>query len=488
MKNITKRFPGVLAVDDVGLELQKGEVLALVGENGAGKSTLVKILSGVYEADNGEIIYGGKKLGRYTPRQAIAQGISIMYQELNYMDELSIAENIFVGNLPVRKGGLIDYSKLNREATEYMDIIGLDYAPSVKVNQLNVGEKQMVEIAKVLSKDTKVLIMDEPTAVLNDEEISKLFSIIKRLSADGISIIYISHRLDEIFEISDNVMVMRDGKLIKTLKTSETDKDEIVKLMVGREIKDMYPMNRREQGDVIMEVKGLSTLPEQNVSFDLHHGEILGLFGLMGSGRTRIIEAIFGKEKCVYEYIKVDGQPVQVYTPRHAINAGMGYVPSERKLQGLILIHNVRVNITIAVLKLFMKLRIFINHKKEAQTAEQWVDRMNIRTPSISTIMESLSGGNQQKVVLAKWMLTNPKVMLMNEPTRGIDVGAKVEVYKLMEEFCDAGMGILLISSELPEIMAIADRVITIHNGNITGEFSRDEFSQEQLLKAAFGE
>lgn len=488
MKNITKRYPGVLALDSVDLLVNKGEVLALVGENGAGKSTLMKILSGAEKADSGEIYLKGRKIEHYVPKQAIDMGISIMYQELNYLDEVSVAENIFMGNLPRKKNGLIDYPRLKTEAQKYMAIVGLDCNPDTEAKYLSVAQKILLEIAKAISKELQVLVMDEPTAALNDEESQILFGIIKKLAADGKSIIYISHRLDEVFQISDRVMIMRDGKWVKTLDSHKTDKQEIVSLMVGREIRDMYPMNKSQIGEVVLEVENLSTKPDQQISFQVRKGEILGMFGLMGAGRTKIVEALFGKEKMLSGTVKVNGKPIRINSTRAAIKAGLAYVPSERKLDGLILIHSVKENITVAAIELFKRLFIFINHKKERDSARQWVDRLSIKTPSINTDAESLSGGNQQKVVLAKWMLTDPKILIMNEPTRGIDVGAKVEVYKLMEEFCERGLGIIMISSELPEIIAIADRILTVHEGRITAEFENSKFSQEDLLMAALGE
>jgi ABC-type sugar transport system ATPase subunit len=487
MKEISKQFPGVLALDKVNLDLKKGEVLALVGENGAGKSTLMKILAGVFGQDSGEILLKGKKVTGYNPRQAIDMGISIMYQELNYYNDISIAENIFAGQLPLKKGlKLIDYKKLKAEAEKYMREVGLQKDPFLYARYLSVAEKQLVEIAKAISKNIEVLVMDEPTASLNDEEIRTLFSIVKKLAGEGKSIIYISHRLDEIFEISQRVMVMRDGQNVGLVNTADSTKNEIVRMMVGRELKDMYPMADRTRGETVLEVENLSSGISQNVSFHVKSGEIVGLFGLMGSGRTAIVEGIFGKTKMTSGSVRVAGKKANINTPNDAIKLGLGYVPSERKIEGLMMIHTVKENITISSLKRFGKW--LIHRGKEKASVRDWIDKVGIKTPSPDTVISSLSGGNQQKVVLAKWMLTDPKVLFMNEPTRGIDVGAKVEVYKLMEGLCDKGLGIVMISSELPEIMAIADRILTVHNGTITGEFDKELYSQEQLLIAALGE
>jgi len=487
MKEITKQFPGVLALDKVTLNLKKGEVMALVGENGAGKSTLMKILAGVFSQDSGEILLKGKKISGYNPKQAIDMGISIMYQELNYYNDISIAENIFAGQLPLKKGiKFIDYKKLKADAEKYMHEVGLEKDPLLDARYLSVAEKQLVEIAKAISKNIEVLVMDEPTASLNDEEIKTLFSIVKKLSSEGKSIIYISHRLEEIFEVSQRVMVMRDGQNVGLVNTAETSKNEIVRMMVGRELKDMYPMAERTRGEAVLEVENISSGRAKNVSFNVQSGEIVGLFGLMGSGRAAIVEGIFGKTKLTSGSVKVAGKKAHIKTPSDAIRIGLGYVPSERKNEGLMLIHTVKENITIASIKKFG--RWFINHKKERLSVRDWIDKVGIKTPSPDTVIGSLSGGNQQKVVLAKWMLTDPKVLFMNEPTRGIDVGAKVEVYKLMEGLCEKGLGIVMISSELPEIMAIADRILTVHNGEITGEFDKASYSQESLLIAALGE
>ncbi len=488
MNNMTKNFPGVLALDKVNLNLKKGEVLALVGENGAGKSTLMRILAGVIPFDSGEIILNEKNISGYTPRQAMNMGISIMYQELNYYNDLSIAENIFAGNLPKKKGlKLIDYKQLKQDAKVYLDQVGLDKDPFTETKYLSIAEKQLVEIAKAISKDIEVLVMDEPTATLNDEEIKILFNIIKQLSAQGKSIIYISHRLDEVFQISQRVMVMRDGQNAGMVITSETSKAEIVSMMVGREIKDMYPMANRKFGDTVLEVEELSVGRSIDFSFKVKAGEIVGMFGLMGAGRTAIFEGIFGKTKANGQ-IKIDGKEVEIHSPHDAIIAGIGYIPAERKNEGLMLIHSVKENITISNLSSFRRFKAFIDHNKEKTIAQSWVDKVGIKTPDLDTVIEGLSGGNQQKVVIAKWLLTNPKVLLMNEPTRGIDVGAKVEVYKLMEELCEAGLGIVMISSELPEVMAISDRILTVHEGKITSEFDKSAFSQEELLLAALGE
>lgn len=486
MTGITKNFPGVLALDDVSLEIKRGEVLALIGENGAGKSTLMKILSGAFSADKGKVIIDGEEIRSYSPKLAIEKGISIMYQELNYVKYVSVAENIFLGMLP-RRGLFIDYKRLKTESEKYLKQVGLNCDPLIEVGNLSIAEKQIVEIAKAISKDFKVLIMDEPTSALNDEETKTLFSIVKKLAKEGKAIIYISHRLDEIFSISDRVMVMRDGRRVGLLKTSDTTKHELIKMMVGREINEMYPMGRREIGECILDVEGLSTNKVKNVSLKVNKGEIVGLFGLMGSGRTNIVESIFGIHKRNNGIIKMFGRDAGIQSPRFAIRAGIGYVPSERKTEGLILGHPVKDNITLTFLDKLIR-NGFLNLRKEKIIVKDWVKKLNIKTPHIGTLAESLSGGNQQKIVLAKWMITNPSLLILNEPTKGIDVGAKVEIYKLMEDLCRKGLGILVVSSELPEIMAISDRIITVCEGRVTGEYKKEEVTQEKLLSSAIGE
>lgn len=488
MKNITKKFPGVVALDDVSIDLKKGEVHALVGENGAGKSTLMKVLSGAYKPEGGEIILNGEKIDHnFNPGRAIKMGISTIYQEFNNLPDLSVAENIFLGELPRNRFGLVDYKKLKRDAKKIMDEVGLKCNPNSEAKYLSVAKKQLLEIAKAISKDVKIIIMDEPTAPLNNEETEILFSLIKKLVSEGKSVIYISHRIDEVFKVAQRVTILRDGKKVSVLDTDKTDKNEIVKLMVGREIKDMFPISKSKIGQTILEVEGISNDSVKDVSFNVRSGEILGLFGLMGSGRTKIVETLFGKEKLNSGNIKINGVSVKINSPRKAIKAGFGYVPADRKHDGLVLMHSVTHNISLASLDMYKLLGLFLNMKQEQSAVNNWIKKINIKAPNVNTIVESLSGGNQQKVVIAKWMNTKPSVLIMNEPTRGIDVGAKVEVYKLMESFRENGLGIIMISSDLLEIMAIADRIITIHDGKISDYFEKKDFDQENILKSALG-
>ncbi len=488
MENIKKSFPGVLALEGVSVDLKKGEVLALVGENGAGKSTLMKILSGAYQPDSGEIFLNGEKIDHnYNPGKAIDMGISSIYQEFNNLPDMSVAENIFLGEIPKNAFRFIDYKKLYKDAKEIMSKVGLNCNPKLEAVHLSVAERQLLEIAKAISKDAKIIIMDEPTAPLNDEETETLFKLIKKLTAEGKSVIYISHRIEEVFKVSQRVVVLRDGKKVAVLDTKKTDKNEIVRLMVGRDIKEMFPISKTKIGETVLEVEGLDNEFIKNVSFKVRRGEILGLFGLMGSGRTKIAETIFGKEKLLSGTIKVDKKLRKINNPNAAIKAGIGYLSPDRKQDGLVLVHTVKNNISLASLEFYRMFKFFLNLKDEQKDVNKWIKRMNIKTPSINSIVESLSGGNQQKVVVAKWVNTNPDVLIMNEPTRGIDVGAKIEVYKIMENLCEKGLGIVMISSELLEIIAISDKILTVHEGEITNSFEKEDFNQENILKSALG-
>lgn len=487
MKGICKSFPGVKALDNVDLELEKGDVLALLGENGAGKSTLIKVLAGEYIADSGEIFLDGKKIELTGPKDAIDLGVNVIYQELNNSDVLSIAENIFMGNLK-KKHGLIDYKTIGEDTKKLLDRVGLSkYDPFTTVENLSVAEKQMVEIAKALSKNTKILVLDEPTAAITDEETEILFNLVRELSAQGTSIIYISHRLEEVFEISNKVMVMRDGCLVKNLYTKDTNKSELIALMVGRTVENVYPPREyKGDGSLVLEVKNLSCNNYvKDVSFNVKKGEVLGLFGLMGAGRTEIVEAIFGDIPIETGEIYFEGKKTDIKTTIDAKKLGIGYLPSDRKDAGLFLIHSVAQNISANVIPQMLGKAGLFDYAKEETVANHWIESLRIKTPSRDTIVESLSGGNQQKVVIAKWLEANPKLLLLNEPTRGIDVGAKLEIYNLMNELTDQGISFVMISSELPEIMAMSDRIYVIHEGKLKGEVQREDFSQERLLGIA---
>lgn len=488
MKGITKRFPGVLALDNVDLTLYEGEVLALVGENGAGKSTLLKILSGAYSKDEGVIEYQGKKLSQYTPQEAIDMGISIIYQELDNYQTLTVAENILVNQLPRKFGdkGPIDWPETYRRAESIIKQITDDVDVKALMNTLSTSQQQLVEIAKAMSHNMKILVMDEPTSALTQVETKRLLKLVRELAAKGIGIIYISHRMDEIFEVSDRIQVMRDGKSITVFKASETNQDEIINAMVGRELNELYPHKKMERGKPVLEVEGLSAGKARNISFTLHEGEIVGLFGLMGAGRSDLARALFGDLHVREGTIKVCGKEVSYHTPAEAIKNSIAYVPGERKNEGLMLIHTVLFNMSISIVnRLFKRLRI--NKKEECAIGDKWVEALNIRTPSTETVIQELSGGNQQKVVIAKWLETNPKILILNEPTRGIDVGAKAEIYNIMEELCEKGIGIIMISSEMQEVISMSDRIIVMCEGRLTGEVAVEEATQENLMRLAVG-
>ena len=487
MQHISKSYPGVQALDDVSLRLDRGQVLALAGENGAGKSTLMKILSGSVTPSAGTILLDGEAVSFANPRQALDAGISIMYQELNYLNDLSIAENIFVGRLP--QNGLlnkIDYPRLHKDCSALLERVGLHHDPFTRVRELSVAEKQLVEIAKAISRNIRILIMDEPTSALNEEETKNLFRIIRELAAQKIAIIYISHRMEEIFEISDRVMVMRDGKYVDDLPTAQTTKEELIRLMVGRDIGAMFPARSVAIGEPLMKVEHLCVKKIQDVSFCLREGEVLGIFGLMGAGRTELVESIFGVHKITGGSIEIKGKPVAIHSPEEAIRAGIAYVPSERKQDGLILSHSVKNNMTLANLRKYNR-GYAIDSAAETAAARGWVDTLDIKTPGLGATVDTLSGGNQQKVVIAKWLDTAPQILILNEPTRGVDVGAKVEIYNTLELMCKKKIGVIMISSELPEIMAIADRIIVIHEGRYMGECLKQDISQERLLSMAIG-
>ena len=489
MKDIYKAFPGIVANDHVNLTLEKGEVLALIGENGAGKSTLMKILSGAQRPDSGTIIVDGKSLSGYNTKEAIALGIGIVYQELNYLGALSIAENLYIGRVPTKgRAKKIDYARMAEDAKAIMKEVGLEHLnPMTPVEQLSVAQKQLVEIARAFTRDLKILVLDEPTSALSDTETEDLFRLIRRFKANGVSIIYISHRLNEIFEVADSVMIMRDGKNVARRKISETCTEELVRDMVGREIKDMYPKRGNISiGKEIFRVENLRTDFLKDVAFDVREGEVVGLFGLMGAGRTEICDCIMAMKKYERADMVIDGKMYAPRKPSEALASGVAYVPAERKSDGICAVSSVKDNITIANLRKFAPKGI-MNLKQEMEIAKGWVGKLNIKVPQILAPVDTLSGGNQQKVVVAKGLNTEQKLMILNEPTRGVDVGAKVEIYNLINDLCESRKAVLMISSELPEIMSMADRIFVIHEGKITAEIQKKDFSQETLLKYAIG-
>jgi len=486
MKKVVKRFQTVLALDEVELVVRKGEVFAIIGENGAGKSTLMKILSGAISMDSGEIILDGKIVPPATnPRKQIDSGIAIIYQELIYLDEMTIAENLFMGRVPVI-GFMkhVDYQKMKKEAKELLSFFNLDYHPYTLVKNLSVAEKQIIEIIRAVSKDVKVLIMDEPTSSLNKVETERLFEIIGDLKKKGVSIIYISHKIEEVFTIADRVQVMRDGKKVEVLDVADTTTSELVELMVGRTITDMYPKEEIEIGEETINVENLSCHSAKNVSFNTYKGEILGLFGLVGSGRVEAIEGLLGIKAINSGKISIDGKEVKIKNPIEAKKLGIAYIPSDRKQEALVLIRSVKDNLTVTKVDELGK-GLKMDTKRENEYCDTWINKLRIKTPSRNTVIESLSGGNQQKVVIAKWLLTNPKVLIMNDPTRGIDIGAKIEIYKIMNELCKEGISIIIISSELPEAIGITDRMIVFADGKVVGKFKRSEYDQKSILHMA---
>jgi ribose transport system ATP-binding protein len=461
--------------------------MALVGENGAGKSTMMKILSGVYHADSGTILMEGEEV---VPRDPIFArddlGISIIYQELNLAENLSVAENIYLGRLPTSRG-FLSYDRLYRQARQFLELLGADLDPQVQVSRLNVAQQQMVEIAKAISYQAKLLIMDEPTAALTTREAKTLFEVTRGLQAKGVGIIFITHRLEEIFEIADQVTVMRDGKTVGTRQIDQVDRADVVRMMVGRDLSDMFATKDTEIGSPLLEVQHLST-PEflDNISFTLHQGEIVGLFGLLGSGRTDLARALFGVGPIPSGQVRIGGYPLAMRSPADSTRVGLGYVPEDRKLHGLVLPMSVRENTTLVVLHELTQATL-VRRRAERQLTDRFIDDLGIRTPSREQRVNNLSGGNQQKVVVAKWLASKPKVLILDEPTRGIDVGAKAEVHAIMARLAEQGVGILMISSELPEVLAMSDRILVMHEGCLTGEFRRDDATEEKVMMAATG-
>jgi len=486
MLDISKQFPGVRALDKVSYDLVEGEVHGLLGENGAGKSTLIKILAGDYNKDVGDIYISGEKVDFQSPSDSQNMGIRVIYQELNTLDTLSVAENIFVGALPKKKVmRTVDWKTLNKHAKVVLKRMLVDINPKKIVGDLTIHEKQIIEIAKAIYKEATILVMDEPTASLGEKDILSLFNIIRSLKGQGVGIIYISHRLEEVFQITDRVTVLRDGKKIGTVNTKEADSETLITMMVGRELKEMYPKRELPIGKILMEVKNLTINGIlEDISFSLKSGEIVGLFGLLGSGKQNLVRALYGIDKFDSGEIKVDDEVVVIDTPAKALKAKMGFMPIDRKLEGLALVLPVYSNITMANID-HLGGGFFIDKNFEMGQSGKWVKDVRIKTPALTTEVNSLSGGNQQKIVLARLLETGSKIFIMNEPTRGIDVGSKVDIYKIMESLCEAGAGIIMISSELPEILSMSDRIIVISKGKVTGEYGRGDATQEKLLHAA---
>lgn len=488
MVNIHKRFPGVYALKNINFDLEAGEVHALLGENGAGKSTLMKILNGIYTIDEGQIFVEGEELKDNSIKKARAMGISIIHQELVMEPHMMIYENIFLGR-ELTKGPLhsLDKAAMIERTRELLAQFEMNLTPQMLVKDLNVAQQQMIEIIKAVSFNSRIIVMDEPTSSLTDNEVEFLFKTIRELKTQNVGIVYISHRMNEIFEISDRVTVMRDGEYIGTVKTKETTNDELISMMVGRPLVNYYSRDFHETDKVILEVKNLNKKKElHDISFTLKAGEILGFAGLVGSGRSEVMKCIFGVDPYSSGEIIIEGQSVQVKSPDDAIEHRMVYVPEDRKEEGLFLIETVRYNSTLKSLNEFMKL-FRVDRKKEEEMTEEYIRYLNIKTPTQMQIMHNLSGGNQQKVLIARWLMTKPKILILDEPTRGIDVGAKSEIYSIMNNLAKEGVGIIMISSELPEVINMSDRICVMANGRIMATLDRKNFTQERIMHYATG-
>ena len=486
MKNIKKSFSGVAALKNAELELNKSEVVALMGENGAGKSTLMKILTGIYSKDEGTVTFEGKEVEYKSVSESEEAGIAIVHQELNMMNDLTVAQNLFIGK-ERKKGIFIDDAKMAEDARELFKKLNVDINPNVKIGSLTVGKQQMVEIAKAISSKAKVIIFDEPTAALTDSEIEELFKVIRDLKKQGTGMVYISHRMDEINVISDRVIVMRDGEYVGTLITKECCKDDIIKLMVGRAIfgEPKIASNVAKDAPVVLKCENLNRgKAVKDVSFELRKGEILGFSGLMGAGRTEVARLIFGADKKDSGKIFINGKEVAIHTPQDAVAHGIGYLSEDRKRYGLIVDKSVEENTVISSLNDFVK-GFFIDKAKSKEVSQKYVESLKTKTPSVSQLVKKLSGGNQQKVVIAKWLVKNSDILIFDEPTRGIDVGAKSEIYALMERLAKEGKSIIMISSELPEVLRMSDRVIVMCEGRITGILDIAEANQEVIMQSA---
>jgi ribose transport system ATP-binding protein len=489
LEGIGKSFPGVRALHNVHLEVRRGEVHALVGENGAGKSTLMKILSGAYTRDAGEIYWEGRPINIHNPREAQDLGIGIIYQEFNLVPQLSIAENVWISREPFRNRALqlIDWKEMRRRTQELLDELHLPLDPKRLVAGLGVAQQQMVEIAKALSLDAKLLIMDEPTSALTDTEINQLFTLIRRLKARGVSVVFISHHLDEVFEICDRGTVLRDGEYIDTVDLAQATKEDIIRLMVGRNLDQQYPKLASRPGEEALRVEGLNREGVlHDINFTAYKGEILGIAGLVGAGRTELMRAVFGADPITSGRVYIFGKETSVKSPQVAIRAGVGLLPEDRKQQGLVLLLSVLHNISMASLDRLTS-NLLLRKGDERKQANGFVERLRIATPGINQQVQYLSGGNQQKVVLAKWLASQSKILIFDEPTRGIDVGAKVEVYNLMNSLVENGVAVIMVSSEMPELLGMSDRILVMHEGRIAAELGRQDATQEKVLAAAMG-
>lgn len=480
LKNITKEFPGVKALDDVTINIERGTIHGLVGENGAGKSTLIKVLAGIYQPNKGEIILDGKPCRFNSPIEARRAGISVVHQEIKLAEPLSVAENMFLGNVQL-KNGLVDWKGMRRRAREIVEDLGMDIDINAQVSSLTVAKKQIVEIMHAINNNSRILIMDEPSAVLTDRELEVMFRIVKQLRDEGITIIYISHRLDEIFGLCSNVSVLRDGRHIDTIPVASIDRQGLINMMVGREMGQEYPKEVGNVGGTILEVKNLSRGILQDISFEVKSGEVFGISGLVGAGRTELARAILGIDKPESGEVYVRGKKVHYRTFADAIRDGLGLIPEDRKLQGLVQIMSVKRNTTLVNMKRVLRAGV-ISSSLEEKLSKEYADKLHVVTPSMETEVQYLSGGNQQKVVIAKWLFQNSEILFLDEPTRGIDVGAKVEIYRLINRMAKEGKTIIMISSEMPELLGMCDRIMVMHEGHKMGELNAAEATQAKIM------
>lgn len=488
MKGITKSFGPVRVLGGVDFDVKAGEIHALMGENGAGKSTLMKILAGIYQKDGGKVLVQGKETMFKSAKEAEDTGISVIHQELNIIPNMTVAENMFLGkDLTIGKTGILKTKEMNRSTREHLNRLGIDINPTAEASTLSVGQQQMIEIARAVATNSEVLIMDEPTAALTDREIDVLFQVMKGLRDKGVGIVYISHRMEEIFRMCDRITVLRDGKSIGTKETKNTSFEEIVKMMVGRELGERFPERANVPGEEKFRVEHLSSGDTfEDVSFSIRSGEILGIAGLMGAGRTEIMEAIFGKRPITTGSLYIDGKKISIKKPYDAIKAGIGFITEDRKDEGLVLGLTVRENLVLTNLKKVSG-RGIMSARKETDFVDQMIQKLKVKTSGREQLVKSLSGGNQQKVVFGKWLGIDLQVLILDEPTRGVDVGAKKEIYNIMNELTEKGVAILMVSSELPEILGMSDRIMVIHEGKVTCLFDRGEADQEKIMQAATG-
>jgi ABC-type sugar transport system ATPase subunit len=485
MTKITKKFPGVLALDEVDFSLLPGEVHVLMGENGAGKSTLMKILAGILQQDSGEILYKGKVTTIETPKAALDMGISMIHQELNTIMDMTVAENINLGKEP-GKCGFLSRKTMNSTTRELLKSIDLHIDPNTLIRSLSIAQMQMIEIAKAISYNSNIIIMDEPTSAIADKEVDNLFGIIRRLKERGVGIIYISHKMKEIYEIADRITILRDGKYIATKEAKNLPKDELISLMVGRKLEQLFPHKANIVGNTVLKVEGLCLEGVfKDINFELKKGEILGIAGLMGAGRSEVAETIFGINQASSGGIEINGTKFKFKSPEEAINHGFAMVTEDRKKTGLNLKSSIMKDMTISSLERLCHLGHFINNNKEIICTDEQINNLNVKTPSRNQKVSNLSGGNQQKVIIGRWLMTEPEILIMDEPTRGIDVGAKYEIYTIILELAKKGKSIIMISSELPEIIGLCDRTLVMHEGKVTGIIDRDDFSQEKIMMYA---